>query len=97
MHNYGKFFWYYLIKFYFDGKVVATVNNDKQWYRVTSYQLFLLHELRVTFYIRITSYCLLHELRVTLIVRVTSYRLLHELRVNVYYKSYEALFNYELQ
>ena len=47
----------------------------------TSYELFLLHELRVTFCIRVTSYCLLHELRVTFYIRVTSYCLLHELRV----------------
>ena len=29
---------------------------------VTSYEIFLLHELRVTFWV--VSYCLLHELRV---------------------------------
>ena len=65
--------------------------------RVTSYDLFLLHELRVTFCIRVTSYCLLHELRVTFIARVTSYCLLHELRVTVYCTSHELYFNYELQ
>ena len=49
--------------------------------RVTSYELFLLHELQVTFCIRVTSYCFLHELRVTFYIRVASYCLLHELRV----------------
>ena len=49
--------------------------------RVTSYELFLLHELRVTFCIRVTSCCLLHELRVIFFVRVTSHCLLHKLRV----------------
>ena len=38
---------------------------------VKSYELFLLYELRVTFCIRFTSYCLLYELRVTIIARVT--------------------------
>ena len=28
------------------------------------YELYLLHELRVTFCMRVTSYCLLQELRV---------------------------------
>ena len=51
--------------------------------RVTSYELFSLHELRVTFCIRVTSYCLLHELRVTFITRVTSY---------CFFTSYELLF-----
>ena len=51
--------------------------------RVTSYNLFLLHELRVTFCIRVTSSCLLHELRVTFYIRVTSYCLFHELRVTI--------------
>ena len=51
--------------------------------RVTGYNLFLLHELRVTFCTRVTSYCLLHELRVTIIARVTSYFL---------HTSYELLF-----
>ena len=41
--------------------------------RVKSYELFLLHELLVTFSIRVTSYYLLHELRVTFYIRVTSY------------------------
>ena len=49
--------------------------------RVASYELFLLQELRVTFCIQFTSYCLLHELRVTFYVRFTSYCLFHELRV----------------
>ena len=49
--------------------------------RVKSYELFLLHELLVTFSIRVTSYFLLHELRVTFYIRVTSYCLLPELRV----------------
>ena len=31
------------------------------------------HELRVNFYIRVTSYCLLHKLRVIICIRVTSY------------------------
>ena len=59
--------------------------------RVTSYNLLLLHKLRVTFYIRITSCCLFHELRITIIERVTSYCLLHKLRVTVYCTSYELL------
>ena len=50
--------------------------------RVSSYDLVLLHELQVTFCIRVTSYCLLHhKLRVTFYVRVTRYCLFHELRV----------------
>ena len=52
--------------------------------RVTSYYLYelsSLHELRVTFYMQVTSYSLLHELRFTMWIRVTSYCLLHELRV----------------
>ena len=65
--------------------------------RVMSYELFLLHELRVTFYIQVTIYCLLHELRVTFIARVMSYCLLHELRVTVNCTSYELLFAYELR
>ena len=52
--------------------------------RVASYELFLLHELRVTFCIQVTSYCLLHELRVTFCIKVTSYCLLHEFRVTFY-------------
>ena len=40
-----------------------------------------MHELRVTFYIRVTSCYLLQELRVNFYVQVTSYYLLHELRV----------------
>ena len=64
--------------------------------RVASYDLFLWHELRVTFCIRVTSYCFLHKLRVT--VYCTSYELLfaYELRVTVYYTSHELYFNYEL-
>ena len=65
--------------------------------RVTSDDLFLLHELRFTFCIRVTSYCLLHELRVTFYIRVTSCCLFHELRVTVYCTSYELLFAYELR
>ena len=72
------------------------------WYssqQVTSYELFLLHELRVTFCLRVTSYCLLHELRVTFYIRVTSYfyytsyKLLFIARVTSYFlhKSYELL------
>ena len=49
--------------------------------RVTSYELLLVHELRVSFCIRITSYCLLDELQVNFCIPVTSYCLLHELRV----------------
>ena len=58
-----------------------------------SYVLFLLHklrvtvyhqELRVTFYMRVTSYCSLHKLQVTFCMQVTSYCLLHDLRVNFY-------------
>ena len=49
--------------------------------RATSYELFLLHELRVIFCMQVTSRCLLHELGVTFYIRVTSYCLLHELRV----------------
>ena len=68
--------------------------------RVTSYELFLLHELRGTFCMRVTSYCLLHELRVTFIARVTScclftsYELLFIARVRSYFlhTSYELLF-----
>ena len=65
--------------------------------RVTSYDLFLLHELRVTFWIRVTSSCLLHELRVTFYIRVTSSMsyellLLHESRVIVCCTSYELQF-----
>ena len=48
---------------------------------VTSYELFLLHELRVTFCIRVMNYSLLHELRATFYIRVTSYCLFHKLRV----------------
>ena len=62
----------------------------------TSYGLFLLHQLRVTFCIRVTSYCLLRELRFTFNARVTSYCLLHDLVVTVYCTSYELLFAYEL-
>ena len=51
--------------------------------RVTRYDLFLLHELRVIFCIRVTSSCLLRELRVTFYIRVTSYCLFHELRVTI--------------
>ena len=57
--------------------------------RVTSYKLFLLHELRVTIYC--TSYELLF------IARVTSYCLFHELRVTVYWISCELLFACELR
>ena len=32
-----------------------------------------MNELRVTFYIQVTSYCLLHALQVTFIAQVTSY------------------------
>ena len=59
--------------------------------RVASYELFLLHELRATFCIRVPSYCSLHELR------VTSYCLLQELRVTVYCTIYLLLFAYELR
>ena len=65
--------------------------------RVTSYRLLLLCELRVTFCMQVTSYCLLYELRVTIIARVTSYSLLYELRVTVSCKSYELLFICKLQ
>ena len=51
--------------------------------RVTSYDLLLLHELRVTFCIRVMSSCLLQELRVTFYIRLTSYCLFHELRVTI--------------
>ena len=47
----------------------------------TSYELFLLHELRVTFYIRVTSYFYCTCYKLLFIARVTSYCLLHELRV----------------
>ena len=66
--------------------------------RVASYELFLLHELRVTFCIQVTSYCLLHELRVTFYMRVTNYCFFDELRVTFtiqvtnYYLFYELLF-----
>ena len=66
--------------------------------RATSYELFLLHELRVTFKTQVTSYSLLHNLRVTFYIQVTSYCLFHELpvafisRVIVYCASYELLF-----
>ena len=68
--------------------------------RVTSYQLLLLHELQVTFYIQITSYRLLYELQVNFIARVTSrflhgrYELLFISRVTSYFSrtSYELVF-----
>ena len=68
--------------------------------RVTSYELFLLHELQVTFCVRVTSYCLLHELQVTFYIRAPSCCLIHKLRVTfiarvrviVYCTSYELLF-----
>ena len=72
------------------------------WYanqQVTSYELLLLHELRVTFCLRVTSYflhtsyqlLLLHESRV--IVYCTSYELPFIARVTSYFlhKSYELL------
>ena len=65
--------------------------------QVTSYKLFLLHELRVIFCIRVTSNYLWHELRYFFIARVTGYWLLHELRVTVYCTSYELLCAYELR
>ena len=53
--------------------------------KIMSWQInirgFLTNELRVTIYIRVTSYYLLYELRVSFYIRVTSYYLLHELRV----------------
>ena len=50
--------------------------------RVTSYDLFLLYELRVIFCLWVTSYCLLHGLQVTFYIRVTNYCLLQELWVS---------------
>ena len=68
--------------------------------RVTCPELFLLHKLRVTFGIQVTSYCLLHELRVTFYLRVTSYCLFtsyelllsEKFRVIVYCSRYVLLF-----
>ena len=58
--------------------------------RVMSYDLVLLHELRVTFYIRFASYCYYYctSYELLFMARVTSCCLLHESRV---------YFNYELQ
>ena len=68
---------------------------------VTSYKLpvmscYLLHALRVAFYIRVTSYYLLHELRITFHIRVTSYYLLHELQVNFYVEGTSYYLSHEL-
>ena len=58
---------YYLNGFYgFPTKILI---NDL---RVTSYELFLLHELRVTFCTRVTNYYLLNELQANFYIRVTS-------------------------
>ena len=64
--------------------------------RVTSHELFLLHEVRVTLCIRGTSYCLFHELRVT--VYCTGYELLFIARLTSYFlhTSYKLIFNVEL-
>ena len=56
-----------------------------------------MQELRVTFYIRVTGYCLLHELPVTFYIRFTSYYLLHELRVNFYIWVTSCYLLHELQ
>ena len=58
--------------------------------RVTSYEIFLLHEFRVICWIRVTSYCLLHDLRITF----TSYVLLFIAQVMSYFycTSCELLF-----
>ena len=52
--------------------------------RVTSYKLVLLHELRVPFCIRVTSYCFSYEFWVTFYIKVTKYYLLDELRFTFY-------------
>ena len=65
--------------------------------RVTSYELLSVHELRVSFCIRITSYCLLDELRVNFCIRVTSYCSLHELRVTFIERVTSFFFLFELQ
>ena len=70
--------------------------------------LLLLHELLVTFCMRVTSYyllddgsyflhrttsyCLLHKLRVISVAQVTCYCLFHELRVTAYCTSCELPF-----
>ena len=78
----------------------------KGWYanqRVTTYypyELRLLYDLRVTFCVEVTNYCLLYELRVTFYIQVTTYCLLHDwrftfiARVTNYFlhSSYELLF-----
>ena len=50
--------------------------------RVRSYDLLLFHETRVSFSIRVPTYCLLHELQVTFYIQVTSCNWLGELRIN---------------
>ena len=62
----------------------------KSYLSYTSYEFFLLHELRVSFCIRVTSYRLLHELRVTFWIRIKSYCFI------AWVMSYFLLTNYEL-
>ena len=54
------------------------------WFLHTSYEFYLLQELKVNFYIRVTSYYLQHVLRVNFYVGVTIQYLLHKLRVTFY-------------
>ena len=66
--------------------LIFIMTETEEWYIISSYEKYpyelrLLHVLRVTFFIRVTSYCLLNKLQVTFIWRVTGYCLSHELRV----------------
>ena len=63
------------------------IGRVTSWFLHTSYRLYLLQQLKVNYYIRVTSYYLHHVSRVNFYVGVTIQYLLHELRVTFHIES----------